>query len=602
MPKQVPTHPDSQITPWLWGLLPDNDAVLSRWAREFHVSSGSAFSMLATPVGEDCPGAIRLITTERLEVLQAPDADLSNVEWLTDAGVAKRLRDLRADNTAWLGARHGGRFSLAGAQAKTALLLDPTNGWGAPQGSTATTHILKPAIEGRDDHDLNEHLCLSAMRIAGLRAVRSRVQRFEDQSAIVVTRYDRISVSGLQVRVHQEDMCQALGLHPTRKYQNEGGPGPKEVAALFRRVMPRGTALEATRSFLDALIWNWIIAGTDAHAKNYSLMLNQNQVRLAPFYDVASALPYDIAIQKQRLAMKFGSSYKMNPVSSPWARLAADLALTEAEVRDHAQSLLEAAPDAFSSAAAEAEVRMLNSRLPARLSDLVAARVLDCGKLLLGRAAPTTSINALGDGKVPRSRKAIEALTAERTGLWEYLLYGGLLRQKMDELEPKYRDFAMGYARRTGRHVPRDDLPEYVQQAIGSIQGIVDNFNLVFDPNVQELAFGKPGEPGDVDRILHLAERFVSVYEDFMDWAAELRGTSASGDGAEVFKLLARWAEQPVEECRRFVNELVTELDTATERIARGEKLNLTMTVTLQLDEAISEEMHEKLREVLTED
>jgi len=80
------------------------------------------------------------------------------------------------------------------------------------------------------------------MRIAGLRAVRSRVQRFEDQSAIVVTRYDRISVSGLQVRVHQEDMCQALGL---RKYQNEGGPGPKEVAALFRRVMPRGTALEA---------------------------------------------------------------------------------------------------------------------------------------------------------------------------------------------------------------------------------------------------------------------------------------------------------------------------------------------------------------------
>ncbi len=172
----------------------------------------------------------------------------------------------------------------------------------------------------------------------------------------------------------------------------------------------------------------------------------------------------------------------------------------------------------------------------------------------------------------------------------------------MDELEPKYRDFAMGYARRTGRHVPRDDLPEYVQQAIGSIQGIVDNFNLVFDPNVQELAFGKPGEPGDVDRILHLAERFVSVYEDFMDWAAELRGTSASGDGAEVFKLLARWAEQPVEECRRFVNELVTELDTATERIARGEKLNLTMTVTLQLDEAISEEMHEKLREVLTED
>lgn len=382
MPKQVPSHPDGQITPWLWGLLPDNDAVLSRWAREFHVSSGSAFSMLSTPVGEDCPGAIRLITPEQVDAQGALDNDLEKVEWLTEAEVAKRLRDLRADNTAWLGTRHGGRFSLAGAQAKTALLWHPTNGWGAPRGATATTHILKPAIEGLDDHDLNEHLCLSAMREAGLRAVRSHVQRFEDQSAIVVTRYDRVSVGGMQVRVHQEDICQALGLHPTRKYQNEGGPGPKEVAALFRKVMPRDTALEATRSFLDALIWNWIIAGTDAHAKNYSLVLNQNQVRLAPFYDVASALPYDTAIQKQRLAMKFGSSYKVNPVSSPWARLAADLNLTEDEVRDHARGLLEAARDAFSSAAADPGVQSLKSGLPAELTDLVATRVVDCEMLL----------------------------------------------------------------------------------------------------------------------------------------------------------------------------------------------------------------------------
>jgi serine/threonine-protein kinase HipA len=383
MPKQVPSHPDGQITPWLWGLLPDSDAVLSRWARDFHVSSGSAFSLLATPVGEDCPGAVRLITPERLDVLKAPAAGLGDVEWLGDGEVARRLRDLKADNTAWLGTHHGGRFSLAGAQAKTALLLHPKNGWGAPQGATATTHILKPAIEGLDDHDLNEHLCLSAMRAAGLRAARSRIQRFEDQSAIVVTRYDRASVNGAQVRVHQEDICQALGLHPTMKYQNEGGPGPKEIAALFRRVMPREDAIEATRSFLKALLWNWVIAGTDAHAKNYSLVLNQKQVRLAPFYDVASALPYDIAIQKQRLAMKFGSSHNMNPLSSPWARLAADMNLTEDEVRIQARGILESAPDAFSSAASDPGVQSLNSALPARLIDLVSTRVLDCEQLLV---------------------------------------------------------------------------------------------------------------------------------------------------------------------------------------------------------------------------
>lgn len=382
MPKQVASHPDGHIAPWLWGLLPDNDAVLNRWAREFHVSSGSAFSMLATPVGEDCPGAVRLITPDRIDALTSPDRSTNNVDWLTESDVAKRLRDLRSDNTAWLGTRHGGRFSLAGAQAKTALLLDSTHGWGAPQGAAATTHILKPAIEGLDDHDLNEHLCLSAMRAAGLRAVRSEVKRFEDQSAIVVARYDRAYRNGSQVRIHQEDLCQALGLHPARKYQNEGGPGPQDVAALLRRVMPRTTASEAVRSFLDALLWNWVIAGTDAHAKNYSLVLNQNQVRLAPFYDVASALPYDIPIQKQRLAMKLGTSYEMNPSSSPWARLSTDLDLSEDEVRSQARRILDVAADAFSSAASHPGVQSLHSRLPARLIDLVASRASICGDLL----------------------------------------------------------------------------------------------------------------------------------------------------------------------------------------------------------------------------
>jgi len=64
---------------------------------------------------------------------------------------------------------HGtGQFSLAGAQAKTALYFDErTSRWGDPSGAISTTHILKPAIGGLDDHDLNEQLCLSAARLLG---------------------------------------------------------------------------------------------------------------------------------------------------------------------------------------------------------------------------------------------------------------------------------------------------------------------------------------------------------------------------------------------------------------------------------------------------
>ncbi|HEY0618485.1 MAG TPA: HipA domain-containing protein [Kribbella sp.] len=381
MPTQIASHADNHITPWLWGLLPDNEAVLNRWSRAFHVSSSSAFSLLATPLGEDCPGAVRLVSPDRTQAIQNRPDDTA-VEWLTEAQVAQRLRDLKADNTAWLGAGNAGRFSLAGAQAKTALLRDGDR-WGDPHGTTATSHILKPAIEGLDNHDLNEHLCLFAMRAAGLLAVRSRVERFEDQTAVVVARYDRVVRDGRQLRLHQEDICQALGVHPVRKYQNEGGPGPREIAALFRRVMPRSAALTATQAFLDALVWNWVIAGTDAHAKNYSLLLLRNQVRLAPFYDVASALPYEaIPEEKMRLAMNFGTGHRVNPGSSPWARLAADLQLSEEEIRGRASRIVAAAPEAFSVAAADADVRSLQSSLPERMTELVSDRARRCATYL----------------------------------------------------------------------------------------------------------------------------------------------------------------------------------------------------------------------------
>jgi serine/threonine-protein kinase HipA len=379
MPPQIASHTHNRVAPWLWGLLPDNDAVLSRWAREFQVSANSAFSLLSTPLGEDCPGAVRLVPPDRLEAVSNQAA--GDVDWLTEAQVAQRLRDLKADNTAWLGAARAGRFSLAGAQAKTALLYDGQR-WGQPHGSLATSHILKPAIEGFDDHDLNEHLCLSAMRTAGLRAVRTSVERFEDQSAIVVARYDRVVRDDEQARIHQEDLCQALGVHPAAKYQNEGGPGPRDIAELFRRVMPSSTAREATLDFLDALLWNWVIAGTDAHAKNYSLLLLRDQVRLAPFYDVASALPYAIPEQKLRLAMKLGSDYRINPASRPWAKLAAALQVSESNVLDHAQRITSAAPEAFATAASDPQLRALDSSLPQRLTELVDKRAARCAAQL----------------------------------------------------------------------------------------------------------------------------------------------------------------------------------------------------------------------------
>lgn len=113
------------------------------------------------------------------------------------------------------------------------------------------------------------------------------------------------------------------------------------------------------------------------------------------------------------------------------------------------------------------------------------------------------------------------------------------------------------------------------QQMMAAIIGITEGFNAILDSDVQGGAFGAPSEPGDMDRIVHIAERFISVYGDFMDWAAGLRGVSVAESGGEALKALARWAEQPVEECRSFVTKFVDEMDEATARIEAGEEFQI---------------------------
>ncbi len=370
MPIQIQSHPDSAIVPWLWGLLPENDMILTTWAREFQVSASSPFSLLSTPIGLDCAGAVQFTTSDRLDDVLSRSGKIT---WLSDDNVEERLRSLRQDGATWLGSTFTGQFSLAGAQAKTALIFKNKR-WGVPSGSIPTTHILKPAVIGFKDHDLNEHLCLDAARRATLLAVRTRIAHFDTESAVVIDRYDRQFKGADILRIHQEDLCQALGISPLQKYQSEGGPSPSNITKLFRNVMSTYDANKEALRFADYLIWNWIIAGTDAHAKNYSLLLSGNQVRLAPFYDVSSALPYGKHEKKLRLAMKIGGDYAVFASRNTWIKASKELGVDTDLLVARVVELARLAPDAFADAAREPQIASLKRELPTKLVDLIAER------------------------------------------------------------------------------------------------------------------------------------------------------------------------------------------------------------------------------------
>jgi serine/threonine-protein kinase HipA len=352
--------------------------VLARWGAKFQVSPRNVFALISH-VGEDCAGAVQFVAPDRLDAIRSGQED--KVDWLDEAEVAERLKALREDHAAWRLPRDTGQFSLAGAQPKTALLWQNSK-WGVPSGRIPTTHILKPPTGQFDGHSENEHICLMLARNLGLPTAQSRVTRFEDEIAIVIERYDRQRVGNDIVRVHQEDICQARGMMPTQKYQNEGGPGAAEVVELLRS---SSTDREADlQTFVAALGFNWIVGGTDAHAKNYSLLIGSGTIRLAPLYDVASILPYDgFDLQKIKLAMKIGGEYKLAQIGlRQWQKFAREIRIDADELIDRLTAMTKQLPDEVSAVCAGARAQGLKSILIDRLAEQLVARAGTCRRLL----------------------------------------------------------------------------------------------------------------------------------------------------------------------------------------------------------------------------
>ncbi|MFN8622958.1 MAG: HipA domain-containing protein [Chloroflexota bacterium] len=398
MPLAVGSHRDVPryrgVTNVLHGLLPDDDAVIRRWCDHYQVRATSPFFLLGTPVGRDCAGAVSFCPPDELPELLGRGGGIT---WLSESEIATLLADLRRDRANVLGRDFSGQFSLAGAQAKIALVHDPkTDRWGRPFGTEPTNRILKPAGAEWTDQDLNEHVCLDAAGRAGLVVARSEIRRFDDQEVIVSHRYDRSGSPPGTKRIHQEDLCQAFGIGPDRKYESQGGPSVRAIAMLLRREMPPVDAEAAIQRFADALIWNWLIAGTDAHAKNFSVLLAGPQVRLAPLYDVSSMLPYvgapspvdDVVIEERRIrsAMKLGGRDDLVPVTNPWPRVAAELGLDPDQSAERARTLADIAPDAIAAAAAEPSIATLQSPVVRDLVERVAERSVQC-KAVLARSS-----------------------------------------------------------------------------------------------------------------------------------------------------------------------------------------------------------------------
>jgi serine/threonine-protein kinase HipA len=384
LPLHAEEHGHQAISAFLWGLLPDDQRVIDFWARRHGISRNDVTALLAH-VGEDCAGAVQVVPPHHVhDALGVPTkADQQkSVEWLSRRDVARMLTALRENPAAGRSTSEQGQFSLAGAQPKTTLYR--ANGkWGVPKGRVPSTHILKPPVLDLADLAYNEHACLELARELGLPAARSAVQHFGEETAIVVERYDRERINDVVVRVHQEDMCQALAIQPTAKYESDGGPGLTDVATIIAR--HSADSIVDLARFVDANVFNWFIAAPDAHAKNYSMLHAAGPMhRLAPLYDVISALPYPTLMPGgATLAMAVNGERRVSKLTAKhWRAVAKVVELPANALLDRIAELGERMPAAIERVVASHGKDADVQPIVARLLEPICAHVTRCLKQL----------------------------------------------------------------------------------------------------------------------------------------------------------------------------------------------------------------------------
>lgn len=178
-------------------------------------------------------------------------------------------------------------------------------------------------------------------------------------------------------------MCQALAERPQSKYQNEGGPGPEQIADLLRDHSDRPA--EDVQTFADALIFNWLIAGSDGHSKNYSLLhAPGGRIRLAPLYDIASALPYSsMHTPRLKLAMKYGGQYRLQRIGSgELGKLAKGIGLPADALLDRAADMAAQMPAHAKAVYNESREQGLERPVIGKLVKALRERAKHCGTRL----------------------------------------------------------------------------------------------------------------------------------------------------------------------------------------------------------------------------
>jgi len=309
----------AESRPFFEALLPEG-AVREQIAGQLKLAASDSYGLLAE-LGRDCAGALQIADAKRMSASPS-------VHWLDDRELDALIEELPRHPLGMSAEDEHLRLSLAGVQRKAVLVRDGSGRFGKPLDGMPSSHILKPELPDSEYPGLasNEYFCMRLAARCGLSSAVVELVTLAGRPCLVVERFDREQVTLSHHRLHQEDLCQALGLTPDFKYQRAGWrlPSYRALADLLDEHSP-WPGLDRLAG-AQAAVFHFLVGNADAHAKNISLLYVRDGVRLAPLYDVVSTAVYPEL--STELALSVGDELNPDAITSiHWSDLADDFGL-----------------------------------------------------------------------------------------------------------------------------------------------------------------------------------------------------------------------------------------------------------------------------------
>jgi serine/threonine-protein kinase HipA len=328
------------FVPWAANLLPESGN-LQAVGQVLGVAPSDVVAILSE-IGRDTAGA--------LSIGRPGSTSTSNWRPIQSTADLERIIE-ELSKRPFLVGEEGVSMSLAGAQSKLGVSIDNEGRICIPLEGSPSTHILKPDIPRLWGSVQNEAFCMTLAKRMKLPSPEVSTGKAGNRTYLLVKRYDRALMERLWRRVHQEDFCQALGKPPTAKYESNQtgirGPTLKDMFDATRHVATTADIL----GLLDMVVFNVIACNTDAHAKNYSLIIRASTVSLAPIYDVMCGEVWENVTRN--LAQKIAGKRRGDHLKGRhWQRFAIECGLNPAQILARVGTL---AKEAEKEAAAAAE-------------------------------------------------------------------------------------------------------------------------------------------------------------------------------------------------------------------------------------------------------